>query len=174
MASLELTQLSEYLETAEIKAVRRALKDAGLPALEEDDHAESVLVERDIDDDIFVDFVDRLEANEAAADIYLPGDFEVVLEVGDHKIGSAHALLLVLESLREDFFVEDEEDEVEEEEESDDEFESFDEDEEETGGLGDDEPTTEMKDERLRHIWKAMQRGAKLAIQRRLSMFVRD
>jgi len=175
MATLELTQLAEHLEPDEIEAVHRALRETGSAPLDEDEQAEPVLLDRAIDDDIFVDFADRLEANEASADVYLPSDFEDIIEVADYKIGSAHALLLVLESLREDFFVEDEDEEQEQAEVVDEEFESFDEDEDEPGGMfGDDEPGTEMKDEQLRHIWKQMHRGAKLAIRQGLCMFIRD
>ncbi len=170
MASVELCPLSEYLEPDEIKMVRRVLKDAGV-SLEENENSESAVIERNIDDDVFVDFVDRLEANEGAADIYLPSDFEVVLEAAEHKIGSVHALLSVLESLREDFFVEEdeEEDEDEDEEEAEEDEDELDEEED-----VDDDSTTAMKDEQLRAIWKAMHRGAKLAIQRGLCLFVRD
>lgn len=174
MASLELAPLSEYLEPDELKAIQGVLRDAGHPAPADDDHLEPMLVERDLDDDIFVDFMDRLEANEAAADIYVPADFEEIFEAADYKLGSAHALLLCLENLREDFFVEDEEEEAEEDDDADDEFESFDEEEEAGGSLGDDAPTTEMKDEQLRAIWRHMQRAAKLAIQRGLCLFLRD
>lgn len=175
MATLELTLLSEHLEPEEIDALKAALHDSGAAPLDEDDTAEPMIIDTEIDDHFFDDFRDRLEANDASADIYLPTDFEDVIDVAEYRVGSAHALLLVLESLREDFFIEDDESDSEEEEAGgDDEFESFDEDDDEPEGLfGDEESGTEMKDDQLRHIWKQLHRGAKLSIKQGLCMFLR-
>lgn len=171
MATLELGTLSEHLENDQIKAVQRALAESGAPPLAGDDHAETIVLDRDLDDDVLVDFFDRLDANDASADIYLPIDFEEVIEVDGLRVGSAHALILVLESLKEDFFVDEEEEGEEEEEE---EYE-FDEDEDEEGGevfeSDDDEP--EVKDDRLRHIWRVMHKGAKTSVRKNLCLFVR-
>jgi hypothetical protein len=170
MATLELGSLSEHLENDQIKAVQRVLSEAGAPALGPDEHAEATVLDRDLDDDVLVDFFDRLDANDASADVYLPVDFEEVLDVDGLRVGSLHALVLVLESLKEDFFVEEEADEEEEEEEED-----VDEEEDEEGADlfegDDDEP--ELKDERLRHIWRVMHKGAKTAAKKNLCLFVR-
>ena len=169
MATLELGTLSEHLENDQVKAVQRALAEAGAPNMTVDDHAEAIVLDRDLDDDVLVDFFDRLDANDASADIYLPIDFEEVIEVDGMRVGSAHSLILVLESLKEDFFVEEEEDEEEEEEEA-----EYEEEEEEGGELfesDDDEP--EVKDDRLRHIWHVIHKGAKTSVRKNLCLFVR-
>jgi hypothetical protein len=128
MATLELGSLSEHLEADQVKAVRKALSEVGAPPLPADDHADAVVLDRDIDDDVLTDFFDRLDANDASAEVYLPIDFEDVIDVDGMRVGSLHALILVLESLKEDFFVEEDEDEEEEEEEA-----ELDEDEDEEG-----------------------------------------
>jgi len=168
MATLELGTLSEHLENDQIKAVQRALAEAGAPNLSGDDHAETIVLDRDLDDDVLVDFFDRLDAS---ADVYLPIDFEEVIDVDGIRVGSAHSLVLVLESLKEDFFVEEEEEEEAEEGE---ELE-YEEDEDEEGGEqfeGDDDEV-EVKDDRLRHIWHLMHKGAKTSVRKNLCLFVR-
>ena len=103
MATLELGSLSEHLEVDQIKAVRKALAEVGAPPLPADDHADAIVLDREIDDDVLTDFFDRLDANDASAEVYLPIDFEDVLEVDGVRVGSLHALILVLESLKEDY-----------------------------------------------------------------------
>lgn len=174
MATIELGSLSDHLEADQIKALRVALAEAGAPPLGSDDHADVVVLDRDIDDDVLTDFFDRLDANDASADVYLPLDFEDVLDVDGVKVGSAHALALVLDSLKEDFFVEEEDDDEEEDEEESDDFEYEDDDDDESGSLfGDEDDDVEVKDERLRHIWRLMQKGAKTAIRKNVCLFVR-
>ena len=171
MATLELSSLSEHLENDQVKSVQRALVESGAPPLGADDHAETIVLDRDLDDDVLVDFFDRLDANEASADIYLPIDFEDILEVDGLRVGSAHALILVLESLKEDFFVEEEKDEEEEEEDDD---EADDDEEEDAAELFEaDEDEVELKDERLRHIWRVIHKGAKTSVKKNLCLFVR-
>jgi hypothetical protein len=171
MATLELGSLSEHLEIDQIKSVQRALAESGAPPLGADDHAETIVIDRDLDDDVLVDFFDRLDANEASADIYLPIDFEDILEVDGLRVGSAHALILVLESLKEDFFVEEEKDEDDEEDEDEESEDEEDEDGAELFEAEDDE--VELKDERLRHIWRVIHKGAKTAVKKNLPLFVR-
>jgi hypothetical protein len=173
MASLELTPLSEHLDDDEIEALASALAETGAGALDVDEDGDPLVIDSALDDDIFADFLDRLEANEASCDIYLPVEFEDAIEVGGQKVGSAQALMLVLESMKEDFFVEDDEDEDEGGEE--DELGDFDDlDEDETAGLydGGGDGGIELKDEELRKMWRQMYRGAKSAIARRLALFV--
>lgn len=182
MATLELGTLSDKLDEDDLAVLLEEYQsqtDGG--PLDIDDVAERAVLDNGIDDDIFVDFLDKLEANEASADVYLPTDFEEIFEVGELRVGSAHALLLVLENLREDFAAEDEDEEeveIEEDEEAfveDDDAMAFDgdDDTDETEGLfGDDESPIEMKEVQLRHIWKLMYQGAKTSIRRGLCLFV--
>src|SRR5690606_25932482 len=130
----------------------------------------AVVLDRDLDDDVITDFIDRLDANDASADIYLPIDFEDILDVDGFRIGSIHALILVLDSLKEDFFVDDEEDEDEDE---DVDYEDDEEDDEGSDLFGADDDEVEVKDERLRHIWRVMHKGAKAAARKNACLFVR-
>jgi hypothetical protein len=167
MASLELSPLADQLEDDEIKDIVAALREVGAsPDL--DDNADSHVLDRGLDDDIFADFFDRLDANDIACDIYVPAEFEESFEVRGYKIGSAHALALFLDELKEDLFVED--DDAEEDEFAED-FDEFD--EEEGDVVGDDaDDAIELKDQAFRHLWKLMHRGAKTAMTRGVCMFV--
>ncbi len=174
MATLELNLLSEHLEPDEIHDIHKVLADAGAGPLDEDEKAEPQLLDRDLDDDDFDAFVDRLDANEASADIYLPTDFEDVLTIGERRVGSAHALLLVLDGLREDFAVDKDEAEADQEQlEPDEDFEPLSDDEDEDFDDEYQQPI-EIKDEQLRRIWHQLRRGANLAIQQGLCMFIRQ
>ena len=173
MASLELTPLSEHLDNDEIEALTGALAETGIGPLDIDEDGDPIVLDSALDDDIFADFLDRLAANEASCDIYVPSEFEDAVEVAGHKVGSAHALMLVLESMKEDFFVEDEDDdaEAEEVEVAGDFAELEDEDEASVFEAGS-EAAIELKDEELRKMWRQMYRGAKSAVARKLALFV--
>jgi hypothetical protein len=169
MATLELSTLSEHLEADQIKAVKKALAEAGAGALTGDDHAETSVLDRNVDDDVLTDFMDRLDANDAAADIYVPVDFEDVIEVDGLRIGSTHALDLILDSLKEDFFVTEEDDDEDDDEDAGD---DDDEDDDEADLEADDEEDS-LKDVRLQHVWKLLSKGAKTATKKGLCLFVR-
>jgi hypothetical protein len=172
MASVELGSLSEHFEEDEIAAIKSALVEAEVPAVEVDEDAHSVILERDLDDDMFADFVDRLDANDAACDLYLPAEFEDSLSVAGLVVGSAHALLTTLEELRDDLF---EDDELTEE--PDDEY--YDEPDE--GELADHDPYSEagasqslaLKDESMRHMWKVLYKGAHESIRSGFALLIR-
>jgi hypothetical protein len=170
MATIELAPISEHLDGDQIKALKAALAEAGAGALTGDEHAEHVVLDRNVDDDVLKDFMDRLDANDGAADVYLPIDFEDILEVDGLKIGSAHALELVLDSLKEDFFVDDEDDDEDDDDGGDDE----DDDEDDDDEIGDEDEDDEVKDVRLQHIWKSMAKGAKQATKKSVCLFVRS
>lgn len=186
MATIELTTLSEHFDSDEIAALVGAIAEVNPEDFSLAHEGDSLIIESSIDDDVFDDFRDRLEANDSNADVYVPVDFEDVLTVGDSRVGSSQALLLVLDSLREDFFVDDGEDDEEEALED----AEFDEDlaeggpefedegpeeEDEAARYYSDENTgIEMKDEQLRHIWRAMHKGARHSVQKGLCLFVLD
>jgi hypothetical protein len=181
MATLELSNLADNFEDDDLDAVRRALAETGAAPLDIDDTAEPMILDHNVDDDVFVDFADRLEANDMNADVYLPVDFEDVIQVGDHRFASAHALILVLDSLREDFFLEEDEETeateateaTEEDDEVAEEF-GYGEEEEDSAALfGEDDSTMEVKDEQLRHVWKLLYRGARTAIQKGLCLMIK-
>jgi hypothetical protein len=190
MATLELTTLADHLDDDELATVEKALSDAGSAPLDIDETAEGIILDSNLNDAIFTDFIDRLDANDISADIYLPTDFEECFDVSDFRIASAHALLLALENLREDFFVEEEgegeeedenedDEEKEEEEEEEDEIEDYDslgedeDGEDEVGLFSDEDGAQEIKEEHLRHIWKMMYKGARTAINKGLCLVVK-
>jgi hypothetical protein len=172
MASLELSPLSEHLDEDEVASLSTALTESGARRLELDDSGDPVLLDGNLDDDIFASFLDRLDANYASCDIYVPADFEDVVEVAGNRVGSAHALMLVLEGMKDEFFAEEDEEEEEEEE-----YEAYeDEDEEEAADeeelAAEDDEEDQLKNEQMRHIWRVMYRGAKTCVSRGLCLFV--
>jgi len=178
MATVELTTLTDRLDEQEITMLLSAYEEVGAGPLDIDDVAEQAVLDNGIDDDLFVDFLDKLDANDAAADIYLPSDFEDVFVAGDYRIGSAHTLLLVLETLRDDVAADDDDNnELVEDEDvglglsDDDDF--FDDDSDDPPLLagGDDESHIEIKEEQMRHVWRLLRHGAKAAIRRGLCLF---
>ena len=86
------------------------------------------------------EFLDRLEAHDIAADIYLPVEFEGRLTVGDFRVASAQTLVDVLEEMKEELAVE------EDEEYEDDDEEEEDDDEDEDEGT--------VIEAQLRNIWR--------------------
>jgi hypothetical protein len=169
MASVWTAALSAHLEDDQVAAVKAALRARDIDPLEDTEDAEAVMLDRAIDDDVLADFLDQLDAADAACDIYLPVDFEEVLEVGSHRLGSAHALILALEGLRDDLAIEEDEDEDEDDEDEDDE----DEDDEDEDVFGEEDPQSiELKDEQIRDLWRLFFRGAQSAIARRFCLFV--
>jgi len=169
MATLEIGPLSTFLEEEEIASIASALEEGGWPKLEESDE-DAALIEGRLDEDLLADFMDQLEANEAGCDVYLPVEFEEVFEASGYRVGSCHALLLALANMRDDMGIdEDEEAEAYEEEE----FEDVDEDEE-VGFLDDERSAVDIKDEHMRHLWRAFHKGANAAIGRSLVLRVQS
>src|SRR5687768_3031397 len=82
-----------------------------------------------LDEDAMTEFLDRLEAHDLAADIYVPVEFEGRLQVGDYRVASAQLLVDVLEEMKDELDVEEDKEEYEDDEE---EEEEEDEEEEET------------------------------------------
>jgi len=69
------------------------------------------------------EFLDRLEAHDMAADIFLPVEFDGRLHVGDLRVASAVSLSETLEEMKEELSIEDdeyEEDDADEEDEEED------------------------------------------------------
>lgn len=143
MAELRLISLQDVLterQMHKLVAELEELKAAPLPAGDEEAEMEEL-----VNDDTFAEFVDRLEANDLACDIYLPMEFDGVVEVGDHTVGSAVALAEVLEDLREELDIDEE---------------GSDDDEEEMD--------IEMIEEQLRMVWRSFLKAANTAIERQM------
>jgi hypothetical protein len=124
MSAIELGPLADRLDDEEMKTLGRLLEQAGskLPPL--DDHTTQTFAKR-LSEEAMTEFLDRLDAHDVAADIYLPVEFEGPLTVGDFRVASAYALQETLEEMKEELAIE--EDDFEEDEDEDDEDEEVDE-----------------------------------------------
>jgi hypothetical protein len=170
MATVELGSLSQHLEDEEVQAIRKALRKHDV-TVEDGDH-DTVIVARDLDPDVVADFLDRLDAHEASADIYVPAEFDGVVKAGGYKIASAPALVHVLEEMKEELLAEDDEDEdddVDEDDDEDDEdYEDEEEDEYESSG------SLKFKDDQLRGLWKVLFKAASEAADNGSVLFVKS
>jgi hypothetical protein len=160
MAEIELAPLSHRLEEDEIRALQKKLSEAGVPSLGRiDEHASHTVASR-LSEDAVTEFLDRLDAHDLGAEIYLPIEFEGRFEVGDYRVASAQALADVLEEMREELGVEEEEeyeDEDDEEEEDEDE---------------DDEDDDSVIEAQLRHVWQLMTDAASASMEKNLPLHV--
>jgi hypothetical protein len=118
MSEIEIGPLSDRLDEEEMKSLGHLLEKAGthLPASE--DHTTQVFAKR-LNEEAMTEFLDRLDAHDIAADIYLPLEFDGSLTVGDYRVASAFSLQETLEEMKEELAIEDEEFEDEDEEEDD-------------------------------------------------------
>ncbi|MCP4449725.1 MAG: hypothetical protein GY811_30995 [Myxococcales bacterium] len=173
MATIELAHLSDHLEEHDLEGIIDAVQTASGEAFASADEEDSEILESSIDDDVFTDFRDRLEANDLDADVYVPFEFDDLVQVGDLRIGSTQTLRLVLDSLREDFFVEDAQEGDTEEDDAEDDFERDDiEDNDEASSYyADEDAGIEMKDEQLRHVWRAVFRASRQSLDRNMPLF---
>jgi hypothetical protein len=152
MAEIELAPLSHRLDDEEMKTLIRALEAAGAPPLgKSDEHASHTIAAR-LSEEALTEFLDRLDAHDLGAEIYVPIEFEGRVTVGDFRVASSQALLEVLEEMKEELDVEAEEEEDEEEEEEDDA----------------DEGT--VIEAQLRHIWQLVTDGATESIEKHLPL----
>src|SRR5215813_11171468 len=118
MAEIEIAQLGDRLSDEEIVQLAGALEELGAPALPKSDDG-TALSMGDIDDDVLTEFLDRLDAHDLAAEIYLPMEFDGVVEVAGMRVASAVNLIDVLDEMKDELSVEEEEDEDEEDDDDD-------------------------------------------------------
>jgi len=153
MAEIELAPLSHRLDDEEMKTLSRMLEEIGAPALgRTDEHASHTIAAR-LSEEALTEFLDRLDAHDLGAEIYVPLEFEGRVTVGDFRVASSQALLDVLEEMREELNVDAEEDDEDEE------------DEEE-----DDEDEGTVIEAQLRHIWHLVADGATESIEKHLPL----
>src|SRR3954464_10582993 len=120
MAEIELAPLSHRLDEEEVKTLARLLTEAGAPAFERaDEHASHTIAAR-LSEEALTEFLDRLDAHDLGAEIYVPVEFEGRITVGDYRVASSQLLLEVLEEMKEELDVDAEEEEEDEEEEEED------------------------------------------------------
>lgn len=159
MASVEVGMLHARLSEDEIAELMATIKAADLGRLPKPDESAGGLVAEGLDEDVMDEFMDRLDGNDVAADIYLPLDFEGSWEAVDLRLASLYNLQEVLEAIAEDLDIETDEDEDEDDEEAEEEEDSF-------------ESEMELLEERLRHVWRVMFDGAQQALESGLCLII--
>jgi len=154
MAEIELAPLSHRLDDDEMKTLLRLLEEAGAPKIaKHDEHSTHTIAAR-LSEEALTEFLDRLDAHDIGAEIYLPIEFEGRVVVGDYRVASSQLLLDVLEEMREELNVDAEEEEEDEEDEEDD--------------AEEDEGT--VIEAQLRHIWHLVADGATESIEKNLPL----
>ena len=151
MAEIELAPLSHRLDEEEVKTLVRLLSEAGAPSLERaDEHASHTIAAR-LSEEALTEFLDRLDAHDLGAEIYLPIEFEGRVSVGEYRVASTQALLEILEEMKEELDVDSEEEDEEDEE-----------DEEEDEGT--------VIEAQLRHIWHLVSDGVTESLEKNLPL----
>ena len=150
MAEIEIGPLSDRLSDEEIKELAGALEKLGAPTLPRTDESHATTV-GDVDDDVLTEFLDRLEAHDAACEVYLPVEFDGRVEVADLRVGSAVQLLEVLDEIKDDL-------EIDEDEEEDDD------DEDDYGAV---------LNGQLRECWRAFYAGCNATLERHLPLHIK-
>src|SRR6185295_5978106 len=156
MAEIELAPLSHRLDDDEMKTLARLLAEAGVPrAGKSDEHSTHTIAAR-LSEEALTEFLDRLDAHDIGAEIYLPVEFDGRITVGDYRVASSQLLLEVLEEMKEELDVDadgDDDDEDEEEEDDD-----------------EDEDEGTVIEAQLRHIWHLVADGAVESIEKGLPL----
>ncbi len=154
MAEIELAPLSHRLDDDEMKTLARLLDEAGAPRIgKADEHSTHTIAAR-LSENAMTEFLDRLDAHDIGAEIYLPIEFEGRVVVGEYRVASSQLLLDVLEEMREELDVDGEEEDEDEEDEEDD--------------AEEDEGT--VIEAQLRHIWHLVADGATESIEKNLPL----
>lgn len=176
-AKIEIAPLTDRLSEDEVAELVKALTKAGIGKLPKGDATNSLTVARGLESAVLTEFIDRLETGDVAADIFLPIEFDGVIEAGDNRVASLQTLVDVLDEMKDDLGIDDDDDEPDElaaaadddEDEEDDEAEAADDDDEE-----DDYRTSAstLVEKQLRKVWKIFREGAEDALDRSLPLFV--
>jgi hypothetical protein len=153
MAEIEIGPLTDRFNDDEIAELAAQLEKVGAPQLPRGDESQQTSLGEGLDDTALSEFLDRLEGHDAAADVYLPVEFDGIFEVAELRVASLPALLEVLEELK------DELDEEEEEEEDDEEAHDDDQ---------------RILSQQLRQAWKLFFNGATAAIERHLPLHIKS
>jgi len=156
MAEIELGPLTDRLSDDEITDLKARMERMGAPRLPEGDDKEVAPVGDGLDDDVLTEFLDRLDGHDAAAEIYLPVEFEGAIEIADLRVGSALFLLDVLDELKDELIAEDEDEDDEEEEEEE-----------------EDDEDRRIHGRELKRAWKLFFEGATAAVEKKIPLHVR-
>ncbi len=118
MSAIELAPLSDRLDEEEIKSLGKLLAQVGAKLPTMDEHTTQTFAKR-LSEEAMTEFIDRLDAHDIAAEIYLPVEFEGPLSIGDLRVASAYSLQETLEEMKEELAIEDDDyDEEDEDEDS--------------------------------------------------------
>lgn len=156
MAEIELAPLSHRLDDDEIKLLGKRLKDLGVTDFDRGDDSHGHTIAARLSEEALTEFLDRLDAHDLGAEIYLPIEFEGRVTVGDYRVASTQALLDVLEEMKEELGVDEEVEDDEDEEEEDEEEE--------------DEDEGTVIEAQLRHIWQLVADGATESVDKSLPL----
>ncbi len=156
MAEIELAPLSDRFDDEELKTVARLLTQAGAKYDVVADHPSQTIAAR-LSEDAVTEFLDRLEAHDVAAEIFVPAEFDGTITVGDYRLASSHALAGALEELRDELDVEDDNDDEDEEEEDD-----------EDEDLADDSIIAAQ----LKHIWRLLHDACEESVDRAVPIHI--
>jgi hypothetical protein len=159
MSEIELAPLSETLDEDELKTLHKLLEQAGARFSGSEDQTRHKIATR-LDEDAMTEFLDRLEAHDIAADIFVPVEFEGRLHVGDYRVASSQQLVEVLEEMKDELDVEEEQEEGEEDE--------FEEEEEE-----EEEDDTTVIEAQLRHIWQLVADACSESLEKNVPLHLR-
>jgi hypothetical protein len=144
MAEIEIGPLTDRLTDDEITELAAQLEKVGAPQLPKGDDAHQAALGDGMDDNALSEFMDRLEGHDIAADIYLPIEFDGIVEVADMRVGSLPLLLEILDELK---------DELDDESHDDDQ---------------------KILAQQLRSAWKLFSTGGAAAMERHLPLHVKS
>jgi hypothetical protein len=113
-----------------------------------------------LNEEALIEFLDRLDAHDLAANIYLPLEFEGRLTVGDYRFASTQNLLDVLDEIKDELDVEEEEEYEDDEEEAEEE----EEDEEDKGTV---------IEAQLRNIWQLIFDACSESLEKNIPLHIR-
>ncbi|MFH1131922.1 MAG: hypothetical protein V1754_11345 [Pseudomonadota bacterium] len=148
MAELRLLSLEESLNADQFQRLLKFLADHGVGELPPE--GDDLDLDDALSEDQLADFMDRLEAHDAACDIYLPVEFEETIKIGERTVGSVYSLVVALEEVREELDLEGEGDE-----------------------LADDEiRDLEVIEQQLRFAWHAFARAANACVKNKVPLHV--
>jgi len=156
MAEIEIGPLTDRFSDDEIAEIARKMEKSGAPSLPRTDESQAAYVADDLDDDALTEFMDRLDAHDLAADVYLPVEFDGVIEIANFRVASLPALIDVLDEVRDELDLADEEDDDDED------------------GDDDDEDDNDATTAELRVIWRHIYDGAVAATERKLPLHVKS
>jgi len=148
MPEIRFIPLEEVLSEAQLTRLDGQLKELGVEDLQLSDE-DDIDIDDVLSEDQLTDFMDRLDARDLACTIYLPMEFDGRVEIADQSIGSSHALLDVLEELREELDIDEEE-----------------------GDADEDELDLEVIEEQLRYAWHVFLKAASTSIDKQIPFHI--